>query len=73
MRVVVQNGRTGEFLDENGKWQPNFANAREFESCGEAVIFCLDQHLSDAQVVLKFDGDSDVYIPVDDYRKLREP
>jgi len=73
MRVVVQNRRTGEFLDENCKWQPNLANAREFESCGEAAIFCVDQRLSDARVVLKFDGDSDVFIPVDPYRKQREP
>jgi hypothetical protein len=64
MKVVVQNIKTRAFLDADCHWQPEVAKALEFETTGEAVCFCTDLCLADAQVVLNFDGDTRVFLPV---------
>ena len=65
MRILVQNCKSGQFLTSDGEWSPDVLMAREFESSGQAVSFCVRKDCADVQVVLKFTRDDmDVKLPV---------
>ena len=64
MKVIVQNIKTCAYLDADYHWHPDLSKAMEFQTSAEAVCFCTDLKLTDAQVVLKFDGDTQVFLPV---------
>jgi len=64
MKVVVQNSKTRDFLDENSRWTPNVSDAIDFQSSSEAASFCTDLRLADSQVALKLDGGMDVFLPI---------
>lgn len=65
MRILVQNCKTGEFLTDAGEWSRDVLRARNFESSGQAVSFCVRQDCGDVQVVLKFTRDDmDVKLPI---------
>ena len=55
MRVLLQQKNSGLFLKKEGVWTGNAAEASDFVSSSQAIDYCVSHHLSDLQLVLKFD------------------
>ena len=51
MRRVLRLTQTGKFLKDAGD-TTHFQNGREFNGFSDALIFCVDQELADAELVL---------------------
>jgi hypothetical protein len=65
MTILLQNTRTKDYLQSDGSWQREAAYAAIFPDSIQALKFCQRNHLSDVQVVLKFEGTHyDIQIPL---------
>ena len=76
MRVFIQNCVTGQFLGVGGVWRRSVDGAKDFKGSFEAINYCTNRRLEDAQIVLHFDYDPrlDIELPFSDscHNKRRE-
>jgi hypothetical protein len=54
--ITIQNSRDGRYLSEPGFWAEPPERARQFKSSTDAVIYCLEQKVPDAQIRFSFDN-----------------
>jgi hypothetical protein len=63
--IVIQDCKTHLYLTSYGVWSDQLANAKPFRTGDLAISFCIDQEISMAQIVLKFDKEEhDIRFPV---------
>jgi len=55
MRIVVQNPRTGCYLEETGGWTVDIRQARDFVSAAVAMNALRQHGLADASLVFRFE------------------
>ncbi len=71
---VVYNQETGCYLDAKGRWTDDEDKAKDFPSVFQALEFCCQNQITDAELVFKFgDGDCEVSIPIEDYPPEHKP
>jgi hypothetical protein len=72
-QIYIQHPQTRMFLREMDDWTPHSDKARDFKTSLNAVAFCLQHQMPDAQIVVRFDqpGMEDVVVPVQISRKAR--
>ena len=65
-RVFIQHPQTRMFLRDAQHWTPDADDARDFTTSLNALAFCLQKQMADAQIILRFDqpGMEDVVVPV---------
>ena len=64
MRILVQDAVRKVFFD-GAHWNPDAAQAKEFESVAQAETFCLRHALANAFIVVKSkDASHDISYPV---------
>lgn len=65
-QVLVQNPETSLFLCNRAGWSADAAAARDFHTTLNAIAFCLQHQLADANVVVRFNYGSmnDLVVPV---------
>ena len=69
MIILLQNRSTLNFLGAVTGWTPNHGEARIFGTGLEAMLFCLNHHVADMQILGKFaDQRMDFTIPITDLR-----
>lgn len=67
MNILLQDKRTMNFLVGTTGWTPDPEKARIFGTGLEAMLFCLDHHISNMQIVGEFaDRTMDFTIPITD-------
>ena len=65
MRILLQQKETGLYFKDVGVWTPESAEGMDFVSSTAALDFCATNHLSDVQLVFRFDGEKcDIVRPV---------
>jgi hypothetical protein len=64
--IRIQDCETKLFLGSNNEWTSKREQARNFDNSLAAVVHCLRNNLSHAQVMVSFDtpGACDVVVPV---------
>lgn len=55
MRIVVQNPRTGCYLEETGGWTADVRHARDFVSSADAMQVRRQHGLAEASLVFRFE------------------
>lgn len=55
MRIVVQDPRTGYYLEEMGGWTSDVKQARDFPSSADAMIARRQYQVADASLVFRFE------------------
>ena len=64
MKALLQQLETKRFYRHAGQWTEDALEAYDFKSSVTARTYCLQHHLSDVQIVLKFDSDKyDIVLP----------
>ena len=56
IKRLVLHGVTGEYLTETGHWTGQVEEAKDFPSVFQALEFCCQCQLTDADLVLKLSG-----------------
>lgn len=56
MKIVVQNRKTNAFLTADARWVRHFDYARRFTTSLEALRFCAERELRDADMLVCFPG-----------------
>ncbi len=65
IKRLVLNRVTGQYLTETGQWTGQEENAKDFPSVFQALEFCAQCQLTDADLVLKLSGgDCEVTFPI---------
>jgi hypothetical protein len=68
---ILYNRETGLYLADSGQWSPDEEDAKDFPSVFQALEFCCQNQLGDAQLIFKFDN-GQVCIPLGD-PAIQEP
>jgi hypothetical protein len=69
MKILLQNKRTLDFLEGTTEWTPDPEKARVFETGLEAILFCLNHHIENTQILGEFrDERINFTVPVTDLR-----
>ena len=65
-QILVQNPETKLFFCHPAGWSSDVANARDFHTTLNAIAFCLQHEMPNAQVVVRFNhgGMSDLVVPI---------
>jgi hypothetical protein len=64
MKVLIQNPLTLSYFAGERKWTARSDEAIDFSESRKAASFCLEHHLLEMQIVLKFHDDRyDVHMP----------
>jgi hypothetical protein len=65
-KVFIQHSQTKMFLHDGDRWTPETGDARDFTTSLNALAFCLQKQMPDAQIILRFEqpGMEDVVVPV---------
>ena len=65
MRILLQQKDSGLYFKDTDTWASHQSEARDFVSSTAAMDFCKRNHLTDVQMVLKFDGqENELVMPV---------
>lgn len=65
MRTLVQNCITHEFVGRDDRWRLDPDAAMAFGSTTDALDYCMNKQVKDAQIVLRFEHEAlDVKVPV---------
>jgi len=65
MRILLQQTNDGLYFKEKGVWTRAAAEGMDFLSSTQAIDYCLANHISGVQVVLKFEEEHyDIVLPV---------
>jgi hypothetical protein len=56
MKIVVQNRKTNAFLTQDARWVQRFDYAHRFTTSLQALRFCADRQLRDADMLVCFPG-----------------
>ncbi len=54
MRILVQNCQTKYFLQSRTAWVAHEKEAMKFDSSSQALFFCLQHHIGEVHILLKF-------------------
>ena len=74
MRILLQQKNGSLYFKEGGLWTPDATEGREFPSSSKAIEYCMTNHLSGVQVVLKFEEQHyDIVMPLADPPPSRSP
>ncbi|HKQ39857.1 MAG TPA: hypothetical protein VJ063_17390 [Verrucomicrobiae bacterium] len=66
MRIVVQNPRTGCYLEETGGWTTDVRHARDFVSSADAMSARRQHGLPEASLVFRFEREGySISVPLD--------
>ena len=72
MRILLQQKDTGLYLQNDGAWTRDAAEAMDFLSSTRAIDFCASHKISGVQLVLKFEEQHyDIVLPMVFDRSLR--
>jgi hypothetical protein len=72
MRILLQQKDSGLYLQNNGAWTRDAAEAMDFLSSTRAIDFCASHKISGVQLVLKFEEQHyDIVLPMVFDRSLR--
>lgn len=65
-QVIIQNSQSRWFLDATNAWTQDRSRARDFGNSLSAIAHCLQNHITQAQVVITFDSPTEhiVIVPV---------
>jgi hypothetical protein len=64
-RVLLRSTENGRYFLDLDQWTPERWSARDFGTSGRAVLFAMDLHLANVEVVLAFeDPRYDVAMPL---------
>ncbi len=69
MKICLKNTRTGNYLDETGKWENDLTRARMFNKTSEALSFCLENGLTNVVVVVAIGG-TQVEMEISDVKRV---
>jgi hypothetical protein len=73
MRILLQQKDTGFYLQDDGAWTRDSAEAMDFLSSTRAIDFCAAHKISGVQLVLKFEEQHyDIVLPMVLDRSLRQ-
>ncbi len=71
---ILYNRETGQYLTDSGQWSADEDDAKDFPSVFQALEFCCQCQLSDAELIFKFgNGPNQVCIPLSDCPGAQEP
>ena len=57
MKIIVQDRRTLLFMGASGRWVKNEEEARFFPDSASALRYCMEQQLSNVQILLGLNRD----------------
>lgn len=64
MKALLQQLGTKRFYRHAGNWTDDAQEAFDFKSSVSARTYCLQHHMNDVQIVLKFDAEQyDIVLP----------
>lgn len=67
IKRLVCNPHNGQYLTPAGQWTKDETQAKNFPSIFQALEFCCERQVNDAELVFKFqDGRSDVTLPMNE-------
>ena len=70
MNILLQNKKTMSYVEWGGGWTPRAESARVFYSGLEAMVYCLNHHCADMQILGEFvDTRMNFTVPVTDHRR----
>lgn len=70
LHVCIRDNATHWFLGEENQWLQNRSQAKIFKSGAAAIEYCLEHHVDDYLLVLKFDdAAAEIEIPMSDKRQ----
>jgi hypothetical protein len=70
MNLLLQNKETRRYVEKRGGWTARPEDARVFGTGLEAVLFCLDHHFGNMQILGKFaDARMNFTFAVTDFRR----
>ena len=65
MKILLQQKNDGLYFKESGVWTRDAAEGMEFLSSTQATDYCIANHISDVQIVLRFEEQHhDIVLPV---------
>ena len=65
MKILLQQKNDGLYFKESGVWTRDAAEGMEFLSSTQATDYCIANHLSDVQIVLRFEEQHhDIVLPL---------
>jgi hypothetical protein len=71
MTILLQSKKTLSYLGGTSEWTLDRDKARIFGTGLEAMLFCLNHHMSDMQIVGEFsDRRMDFTVPITDLRGI---
>ncbi len=69
MNILLQDRGTLKYLTAGAGWTEDHDEARVFKTGLEAIVFCLNHHIGNMQIIGKFvDKRLDFVVPVTDLR-----
>jgi hypothetical protein len=69
MKILLQNTRTLNYVDDAACWTANPDQAQIFATGLEAMVYCLDHHMANMQILGEFnDPRLNFTVPVTDLR-----
>ncbi len=70
---LIYDSHTGRYLTSAGKWTDEEEDAKNFHSVFQALEFCCENQIDDAELVFKFgENECQVSIPITDYPNGQE-
>ncbi len=65
VKKLIFNAQTGLYLTPNGQWTTDEEQAKDFPSIFQALEFCVQCNLTDAELIFKFgDGHYEASLPI---------
>ncbi len=72
-KKLICNSCTGQYLTANGDWTGDEENAKDFPSVFQALEFCCQCQVTDAELIFKFeDGRYEASIPLSDCARQQD-
>lgn len=73
MRILLQQKDTGLYFKDIDQWVRQGKDAMDFVSSSAAIEFCVSNHLSGLQIVLKFEDQKyEIVMPAVPDQELRQ-
>ena len=74
MKILVRHAHSGQYVDLSGNWTTVVSEAKDFSAASDALKFCQERQLKDAEMVMIFDNPpSECRVPVERVLVSNEP